>query len=72
MFSQFKFVTGNPNKAKEASDILGVSLEQVEVAGLFEIVFFNLEEFASVSVVFLIKLILDFHQIVKSLSSLNI
>jgi non-canonical purine NTP pyrophosphatase (RdgB/HAM1 family) len=37
MFSQFKFVTGNPNKAKEAGDILGASLEQVEVADLFEI-----------------------------------
>jgi len=28
---------------------------------IFEIVFFNLEEFASVSVIFLIKLILDLH-----------
>ncbi len=37
MFSQFKFVTGNPNKAREAGAILGVPLEQVEVEGLFEI-----------------------------------
>ena len=47
MFSQFKFVTGNPNKAKEASDILGVSLEQVEVAGLFEIQTQDLDELLS-------------------------
>ena len=47
MFSQFKFVTGNPNKAKEASDILGVSLEQVEVSGLFEIQTQDLDELLS-------------------------
>jgi non-canonical purine NTP pyrophosphatase (RdgB/HAM1 family) len=44
MFSQFKFVTGNSNKAKEAGDILGTSLEQVEVAGLFEIQTKDLDE----------------------------
>ena len=37
MFSQFKFVTGNPNKVKEAVDILKVPLEQVKVKELFEI-----------------------------------
>ena len=44
MFSQFKFVTGNVNKAKEAEAILGVALEQVEVAGLFEVQTQNFEE----------------------------
>ena len=44
MFSQFKFVTGNPNKAKEAGDILGTPLEQVEVADLFEIQTKDLDE----------------------------
>ena len=44
MFSQFKFVTGNPNKAKEAGDILGVPLEKVEVADLFEIQTKDLDE----------------------------
>jgi len=44
MFSQFKFVTGNPNKAREAGAILGVSLEQVEVNGLFEIQTQDIEE----------------------------
>jgi non-canonical purine NTP pyrophosphatase (RdgB/HAM1 family) len=47
MFSQFKFVTGNPNKAKEAGDILGVPLEQVEVADLFEIQTQDLDELVS-------------------------
>jgi non-canonical purine NTP pyrophosphatase (RdgB/HAM1 family) len=44
MFSQFKFVTGNSNKAKEAGDILGTPLEQVEVADLFEIQTKDLDE----------------------------
>ncbi len=44
MFSQFKFVTGNANKAKEAGAILGVPLEQVEVDGLFEIQTQDLDE----------------------------
>ena len=47
MFSQFKFVTGNPNKAKEAGVILGVTLEQVEVVGLFEIQTQDLDELLS-------------------------
>ena len=47
MFSQFKFVTGNPNKAKEAGDILGIPLEQVEVAGLFEIQTQDFDELVS-------------------------
>jgi XTP/dITP diphosphohydrolase len=47
MFSQFKFVTGNPNKAKEAGDILGIPLEQVEVADLFEIQTQDLDELVS-------------------------
>jgi len=44
MFSQFKFVTGNANKAKEAGEILGVSLQQVAVEGLFEIQTKDLDE----------------------------
>jgi len=47
MFSQFKFVTGNPNKAKEAGGILGISLEQVEVVDLFEIQTQDLDELVS-------------------------
>ena len=37
MLSHFKFVTGNSNKVREAEDILKISIEQVEVEGLFEI-----------------------------------
>ncbi len=37
MLGQFKFVTGNPNKAREVGEILNFSLEFVQVAGLFEI-----------------------------------
>jgi len=44
MFSQFKFVTGNPNKVKEAVDILKVPLEQVKVKELFEIQTQDLDE----------------------------
>ncbi|MZH04227.1 MAG: RdgB/HAM1 family non-canonical purine NTP pyrophosphatase [Nitrospinae bacterium] len=47
MFSQFKFVTGNPNKAREAGDILGVPLEQVEVEDMFEIQTRDIEELVS-------------------------
>ena len=47
MFSQFKFVTGNPNKAKEVRDILGIPLEQVEVADLFEVQTQDLDELVS-------------------------
>ena len=37
MLNQFKFVTGNPNKVREASEILDLALESVQVDGLFEI-----------------------------------
>ena len=37
MLPQFKFVTGNPNKVREAREILGLALEPVQVEGLFEI-----------------------------------
>lgn len=37
MLSQFKFVTGNPNKVREASQILDLTLESVHVDGLIEI-----------------------------------
>lgn len=36
MLSKFKFVTGNPNKVREAGEILGLTLEPVQVDGLFE------------------------------------
>tara|TARA_B100001123_G_C15255021_1_gene1004332 strand:+ start:340 stop:888 length:549 start_codon:yes stop_codon:yes gene_type:complete len=44
MFSQFKFVTGNSNKVREAGDILKIPLEQVEVEGLFEMQTLDLDE----------------------------
>ena len=44
MFSQFKFVTGNSNKVREAGEILNIPLEQVEVKGLFEMQTQNLDE----------------------------
>jgi non-canonical purine NTP pyrophosphatase (RdgB/HAM1 family) len=37
MLNQFKFVTGNPNKVREASEILDLTFESVQVDGLFEI-----------------------------------
>jgi XTP/dITP diphosphohydrolase len=37
MFDQFKFVTGNPNKAREVGEILNFPLEFVKISGLFEI-----------------------------------
>jgi non-canonical purine NTP pyrophosphatase (RdgB/HAM1 family) len=37
VLSQFKFVTGNPNKVREASEILDLTLESVQVDGLFEV-----------------------------------
>ena len=37
MFSKFKFVTGNPNKVREAGEILGLALKSVQVDGIFEI-----------------------------------
>jgi len=36
LFENLTFVTGNPNKAREASQILGCSLNQSEVDGLIE------------------------------------
>ncbi len=46
IWKNISFVTGNPNKAKEASTILGVELQQVCVEGLFEIQTADLEELA--------------------------
>ena len=37
MFSKLKFVTGNPNKVREAGEILGRVIDSVQVGGLFEI-----------------------------------
>jgi non-canonical purine NTP pyrophosphatase (RdgB/HAM1 family) len=37
MLNQFKFVTGNPNKVREASEILELTFESVKVDGLLEI-----------------------------------
>jgi non-canonical purine NTP pyrophosphatase (RdgB/HAM1 family) len=44
MFSKLKFVTGNPNKVREAGEILGLNLDSVQVEGLFEIQTPNLDE----------------------------
>ena len=44
MFSQFKFVSGNANKVREAGEILGITIEQVEVRGMFEMQTQNIEE----------------------------
>ena len=44
MLSQFKFVTGNPNKLREASEILDLSLDSVQVDGLFEVQSPDLDE----------------------------
>jgi non-canonical purine NTP pyrophosphatase (RdgB/HAM1 family) len=44
MFSKLKFVTGNPNKVKEAGEILGLDLDSVHVDGVFEIQSPNLDE----------------------------
>ena len=44
MLSKFKFVTGNPNKVREAEEILGLTLEPVQVDGLFEIQSPDLDE----------------------------
>jgi non-canonical purine NTP pyrophosphatase (RdgB/HAM1 family) len=43
MLDQFKFVTGNPNKAREVGEILNLPVEFVQVAGLFEIQSPNLD-----------------------------
>lgn len=37
LWSTLKFVTGNPNKVREARQILGIDLEQINPDGLFEI-----------------------------------
>ena len=37
IWKQLKFVTGNPNKLREAQEILGIQMEQVEVDHLHEI-----------------------------------
>ena len=37
MIEKLKFVTGNPNKVREAGEILGLELDSVQVDGLFEI-----------------------------------
>lgn len=37
MIENYKFVTGNPNKVKEAGEILGFTLESVQLEGLMEI-----------------------------------
>ena len=44
MWDQLKFATGNPNKLREAQEILGVKLEQADVPGLHEIQTNNVEE----------------------------
>ena len=44
MLKQFKFVTGNPNKVREASEIIGLDLKGVQVDGLFEIQSPDLDE----------------------------
>ena len=44
VWENLKFVTGNPNKVREAGQILGVRLEQAEVAGLHEIQTNDIEE----------------------------
>ncbi len=44
MLSQFKFVTGNPNKVREAGEILQLTLEPFQVDGLFEIQSPDLDE----------------------------
>jgi non-canonical purine NTP pyrophosphatase (RdgB/HAM1 family) len=44
MLNKFKFVTGNPNKVREAGEILGLDLDSVQVEGQFEIQTPNLDE----------------------------
>ena len=44
MFSNYKFVTGNPDKVREAGEILNLTLEPVSVPGLFEIQTPDLDE----------------------------
>ena len=44
VFKNIKFVTGNPNKVREAGEILGVALEQVNLPELHEIQTHDLAE----------------------------
>jgi non-canonical purine NTP pyrophosphatase (RdgB/HAM1 family) len=44
MFNKLKFVTGNPNKVREAGEILGLDLDSVQVDGLFEVQTPDLDE----------------------------
>ncbi len=44
VFNNIKFVTGNPNKVREAGEILGVTLEQVNLPQLHEIQTHDLAE----------------------------
>jgi len=44
VFKNIKFVTGNPNKVREAGEILGVALEQVNLPQLHEIQTHDLAE----------------------------
>ena len=44
MMKKFKFVTGNPNKVREVSEILNLPLDPVQVDGLFEIQSPNIDE----------------------------
>ena len=44
VFKNIKFVTGNPNKVREAGEILGVALEQVNLPHLHEVQTHDLAE----------------------------
>ena len=44
VLQNIKFVTGNPNKVREAGEILGVALEQVNLPDLHEIQTHDLED----------------------------
>lgn len=44
LWKKIKFVTGNPNKAREAGQILGIEVERVDLQGLFEIQTSDLSE----------------------------
>jgi non-canonical purine NTP pyrophosphatase (RdgB/HAM1 family) len=44
MLNQYKFVTGNPNKVREAGEILGLELDSIQIDGQFEIQTPNLDE----------------------------
>ncbi len=44
LWKQLKFVTGNPNKLREAQQILGMNLEAVSIDNLHEIQTYDVEE----------------------------